>query len=410
MSGIWKQQNGSSRMGHMGCLALDGVSIPRREIERRIANVRRRMAGSGLEALIAFSSPGSMRFGQRGHVLYLSGYEPYFGDCMLILPLDEGIDAVLVKDAADYFPATCTWIADVRDAGDRVKVVAEFLSDNGLRRSSIGLAGEYSVSPGLYRRLLEEIGPTRLEIASHILEDERSVKSEFELECLKKTATIAGRGFEAAAGFMRPGVTESDVKGEMERVCREHGAQAFPHYTMVVSGTSAAHLSYWWQCGRRTLESGDPVTIDFGTMYQGYCCDLSRPFVIGRASEKQKDVLKVLLEAHHEAAEVARPGVHASTVAAAANKILTAAWGDLDWWGIGHGVGLEVHEWPFIGYQRIVDDGAYEDRVLEENMVISLEPTMAFPDTGEIQIEDQFVVTRRGAVRLNDIPQQITEV
>lgn len=390
--------------------ALDGVSIPRHEIDRRIAAVRQRMAGRGLEALIAFSSPGSMRFGQRGHVLYLSGYEPYFGDCMMILPLDDTIDAVLVTDAADYLPETCTWIADVRGAGDCVKVVAEFLSDHGLERSSVGVAGEYSVSPALYARLHEEVGSARLEIASDILEHERSVKSEFELECLKKAAAVAGKGLEAAARFMRPGVTESDVKGEMERVCRAHGSQAFPHYTMVVSGRDEAHSSFWWQCERRLLGSGDPVSIDFGTMYQGYCCDLSRPFVLGRASERQKDVLKVLLEAHHAAAAAARPGVRVSTVDAAASRILTAAWGDRDWWGIGHGVGLEVHEWPFIGYQRIVDDGAYEDRVLEENMVISLEPTMALSDTGDFQIEDQFVVTGEGAVRLNDIPHEITEV
>ena len=83
------------------------------------------MAARGLEALIVFSSPGSLRFGQRGHVLYLSGYEPYFGDCMMLLPLDPAIDAVLVKDAADHFPQGCTWIADVRGPGDRVKVVRE---------------------------------------------------------------------------------------------------------------------------------------------------------------------------------------------------------------------------------------------------------------------------------------------
>jgi Xaa-Pro aminopeptidase len=368
------------------------------------------MAERGLEALIVFSSPGNLRFGQRGHVLYLSGYEPYFGDCMMILPLDPAIDAVLVKDEANHFPQGCTWIADVRGAGDRVKVVGEFLSDNGLERSSVGVAGEYSVGPALYQRLLEEVGPARLEPASDILEQERSVKSAYELECLKTAAAIAGKGLEAAARSMRPGVTESDVKGEMERVCRDQGSEAFPHYTMVVSGRDEAHASAWWHCERRTLESGDPVSIDFGTMYRGYCCDISRPFVLGRASERQKDVLKVLLEAHHDASVAARPGARGSAVQAAASRVLTAAWGDRDWWGIGHGVGLEVHEWPFIGYQRIVDDRAYEDRVLEENMVISLEPTMALPDMGEMQIEDQFVVTGNGAVRLNDIPHEITEV
>jgi Xaa-Pro aminopeptidase len=390
--------------------APDEVAIPRYEIDRRIAGVRQRMAARGLEALIVFSSPGSLRFGQRGHVLYLSGYEPYFGECMLLLPLDDTVDAVLMKDAANYFPQRCTWVSDVRLAGDRVDVVAQFLSDHGLRRSTIGVVGEYSVSPALYLRLLDEVRPAKLEAASDILEQERSVKSEFELGCLKEAAAIAGRGFEAAARFMRPGVTESDVKGEMERVCRAEGAQAFPHYTMVVFGRDEAHASCWWRCERRVLEAGDPVSIDFGTMYREYCCDLSRPFVLGRASERQKDVLKVLLEAHDAAAAAARPGVHVSTVDAAADRILTAAWGDRDWWGIGHGVGLEVHEWPFIGYQRFVDDHAYEDRILEQNMVISLEPTMAFPETGEVQIEDQFVVTDEGAVRLNDIPLMITEL
>ena len=99
---------------HMEHPAPDELVIPSHEIDRRLAAVRRRMAGRGLELLIVVSSPGNLRFGQRGHVLYLSGYEPYFGDCMMLLPLDPAIDAVLVKDAANYFPKTCTWITDVR--------------------------------------------------------------------------------------------------------------------------------------------------------------------------------------------------------------------------------------------------------------------------------------------------------
>jgi Xaa-Pro aminopeptidase len=86
------------------------------------------------------------------------------------------------------------------------------------------------------------------------------------------------------------------------------------------------------------------------------------------------------------------------------------AWDIEGLWGVGHGVGLEVHEWPFIGYQRIKDDQAYRDTLLEENMVISTEPAVFFHDTGDFQIEDQFVVTKNGAVRLNDIPHEIFEV
>jgi len=386
------------------------VGIPREEIERRLANVRRRMADRGLEALVVYSSPGSLRFGQRGHVLYLSGYEPYFGDCMMILPLDDGIETVLVRDTPDHLPLRCTWITDVRRAGDSVQIVREFLAEHRLGRSRIGVAGEYSMSPALFSRLLDDLGPNRLARASDILERERSVKSEYEISCMKKAAAIAGEGLRAAAGFVRPGVTEAAVKGEIERVCRGHGSQAFPHYTMVVSGTDEEHTSWWWQDDDRRLEAGDPMIIDFGTMYRGYCCDLARPFVLGRAPARLKEALEAALEAHSAAAEAARPGVRTSALMAAAVGALPAEWADQGWWGLGHGVGLEVHEWPFIGCERIVDDVAYEDRVLEEDMVISLEPTVALPDVGEIQIEDQFVVTAGGGVRLNDLPHQIVEV
>jgi len=84
------------------------------------------------------------------------------------------------------------------------------------------------------------------------------------------------------------------------------------------------------------------------------------------------------------------------------------AWGK-ESWRIGHGVGLEVHEWPFVGYQRITHDEAYKDTILKKNMVISLEPAIYNPEIGDQQIEDQFLVTKTGSERLNDIPQEIIE-
>jgi Xaa-Pro aminopeptidase len=388
----------------------EGSTIPEAEICRRLGNVRSKMAEKDIEVLVVFSAPGSLRFGQRGHVLYLSGYEPYFGDCMLILPLDSKLEPVLEIDTANYFPEGCTWVKNQAQPGSHIDLIKSYLSDNSLRPSRIGVAGEYSVSPLFFQRLLEELKPVEVEIVSSILEAERAVKSEFEIDCMKKTAWIAQKGFEAAAAFIRPGVTEADVVSEIERVCREHGSQGFPHYTMVISGKDESHLDYWWNCGRRKLESGDPISIDYGAMFNGYCSDLSRPFVIGKASDRQQDVWKVLVEAHYAAAEAAKPGVYASKVDHAGYRVMEEAWGIEGRWGIGHGVGLEVHEWPFIGYQRVKDDQAYRDTLLEENMVISMEPAVFFHDTGDLQIEDQFVVTKNGAVRLNDIPHEIFEV
>jgi Xaa-Pro dipeptidase len=119
-------------------------------------------------------------------------------------------------------------------------------------------------------------------------------------------------------------------------------------------------------------------------------------------------VFDVLLESLEAGRKLARPGVPASEVDAATADILRRKLdGGADWQKVGHGVGLEVHEWPFVGYDRIVDDSAYRDVKLEANMVISMEPSVWLPETGDLQVEDQFVVTEEGGQRLSPIPLEI---
>lgn len=379
---------------------------PQSEFSRRLKNVRAKMKARGIDVLVIYSAPGSIRFGQRGHVMYISGYEPYFGNTMVVLPGDENLRPLLEIDAADYFPPECTWIENVKPAGDHVQTLKKYLRETKLEKSRVGVVGEYSMSPSLYARMRREIGQSQIKVASDILESERAVKSEYEIQCVKEASKIAKKGIEAAVKFARPGVLESEIVGEIERVCRKAGSQGFPHHTMVTSGRDQNHLDWWWYSGKRKLEHGDPWLLDFGTMYNGYCCDVSRPFTLGAPSKKQKDVFQVLLQAQEAAKKTAREGVLASEVDRAASDVLGEAWGG-DWWGIGHGVGLEVHEWPFIGYQRILDDEAYRDRRLKANMVISIEPAMYLPEVGDMQIEDQFRVTKAGCERLNDVPSGI---
>lgn len=384
------------------------VMPPQSEFSRRLKNIRARMEDRGIDVLVIYSGPGSLRFGQRGHVMYVSGYEPYFGDTMVILPCDESLDTLLELDEAHHFTPECTWIKNVKPSMDHVKTLREYLHKTKLEKSKIGVVGEYSMSPSLYARLQNEVKPAQIEVASDILENERAVKSEYEIQCMREAARIAKKGIEAAAKFARPGVLEAEIIAEIECVCRIAGSQFFPHYTMVTSGKDKNYLDWWWHCGRRRLESRDNWLLDFGTMYNGYCCDIARPFILGHASQRQKDTFKVLLEAQKAAQEAAKPGVLVSEVDRVVRDIFRGAWGS-EGWGGGHGVGLEVHEWPFIGYHYITHDEAYKNSRLKANMVISLEPTIYFSDVGEQQIEDQFVVTETGSERLNDIPQEIIE-
>ena len=379
---------------------------PEGEFLRRLKNVRKQMEKRGFDALVIYSSQGSLRFGQRGHVMYMSNYEPYFGDTMMVLPLDEKSGALL-NTTSGFQLLDCTWIEEIELSANHVDNARKYLRKIGLKKPKIGIVGEYSMSPSLYACFEKEEAFSRVEPASDIIENERIVKSDWELQCIREASRIAKKGIEATARFARPGILDLEITAEIERVCRLAGSEFFPHYTMVSSGPDSKYHAWWWKCGQRSLQQGDMFLLDFGTMYAGYCCDISRPFIVGQPSQIQKDAFQVLKQAQEAGRKAAREGALASDVDKAVRRVCMETWPEEEYRREGHGVGLEVHEWPFIGYHETAHDNAYEDTRLRANTVISLEPQIDIPNLGSFQVEDEFVVTKTGAGRLNDIPQEI---
>ena len=379
---------------------------PEEESLRRLKNVRKQMEKRGFDALVIYSSQGSLRFGQRGHVMYMSNYEPYFGDTMMVLPQDEESGALL-NTTSGFQPLDCTWVKEIELSANFVDNTRKYLQRIGLKKPKIGIVGEYSMSPSLYACFQKEEAFSQVEPASDIIENERTVKSDWELQCIREASRIAREGIEAAAQFARPGILDLEITAEIERVCRLAGSEFFPHYTMVSSGSDLKYQSWWWKCGQRRLQRGDMFLLDFGTMYAGYCCDISRPFIVGQPSQIQKDAFQVLKQAQEAGRKAAHEGALASDVAKAVRRVCMETWPEEEYRREGHGVGLEVHEWPFIGYHETAHDNAYRDTRLRANTVISLEPQIDIPDLGSFQLEDEFVVTKTGAERLNDIPQEI---
>ena len=380
---------------------------PEEEFLRRLKNVRKQMEKRGFDALIIYSCPGSLRFGQRGHVVYMSNQEPYYSDTMMVLPQDERSGALLEIEEAEYFDSDCTWVKEIELSANHVDTARKYLRKIGLKKPKIGIVGEYSMSPALYACFQKEEAFSQVEPASDIIENERIVKSDWELQCIREASRIAKKGIEAAARFARPGILDLEITAEIERVCRLAGSEFFPHYTIVSSGPDSKYHTWWWKCGQRRLQQGDIFLLDFGTMYAGYCCDISRPFIVGQPSQTQKDVFQVLKQAQEAGRKAAREGALTSDVDKAVRRIYRETWPAEESWGGGHGVGLEVHEWPFISFQKIPHDNAYEDTRLRANTVISLEPQIVIPALGKFSVEDEFVVTKTGAERLNDIPQEI---
>lgn len=387
---------------------MRGPRFPKEETARRVSRIRKVMERRGIDLLAVFSSPGSMRYGQRGHVMYLSGYEPYFGNAMVIIPVDKGTDSLMQTDSADYFPSECTWIENVVPAQDPVRTIADYMRNMRLGGARIGLVGEYSVPPQLLGRIRRTFRDSKVVLASDILEDERAVKSEYEIPCIRRALDIAKKGIDAGAAYAKPGLSERAITGEIERQCRLAGSEGFPHNTMVTSGTDEKHLEWWWYCGDRKLKNNDPWNIDLGTMFGGYCCDVARSLCLGRASSRHHQAYEWLRNAFESAMESALPGEMASRINRAAEEVMSKHF-EGDFSGIGHGVGLEVHEWPFVGYEYIRNDAVYRDRELKENMVISVEPQVYLKDLGYIQFEDEFVVTKAGGKSLSRLPLGLIE-
>jgi len=386
------------------------LRFPRKEFDRRVRQSRAAMEERGIDHLVIFSATGCMRFGQRGHVLYLSGYEPYFGNTMMILPADERTEPLLQIDEAKHFPSECTWIERIVGPQDPVKTVKEYLRDFRSRAIHLGIVGEYSVNPMLLDRLRVQLRGNQMTYCSDILEHMRSVKTDYEIACIRGACAIAKKGFEAAAEFARPGVRDSEVVSEIERACRAAGSEYFPHRTMFSSGKDVKYLERWWYCAERRLRKKDTMLADFGTMYGAYCCDMARVFSLGPAPKELEEVYEIIVESEKAGQKAARPGTMASEVDAASAEVLEEfrqliTTGDTT--DIGHGVGLEGHEWPFLGYHHIENDPMYEDWELKKDMVISIEPQIYHPKFGIVQIEDQFRVTAGGGVLLTDLKREV---
>lgn len=219
------------------------------------------------------------------------------------------------------------------------------------------------------------------------LEHLRMVKSGEELARIREAARIADQAFEHILEVIRPGMSELQVAAQLEYDLKCGGASGLSFDTIVASGKNSAkpHATPT----AKLLEPGDFVTMDFGCIYQGYCSDMTRTIVMGKASPRQREIYNVVLEAQRAALSVLKAGVTGRDVDQVARAVISGH-GYGEWFGhsLGHGVGLFIHEEPTLS--------AREERLLEENMVETVEPGIYIPEFGGVRIEDLVAVKTGG--------------
>ncbi|WXG40951.1 MAG: Xaa-Pro peptidase family protein [Candidatus Freyarchaeum deiterrae] len=232
--------------------------------------------------------------------------------------------------------------------------------------------------------------------ASDIIKKLRSIKSRSEIEVIRKAAEIADEGIKRAIDAITPGIKEYEVAAEAEYAMRKMGSSGTSFDTIIASGYRSAfpHGS----CSDRKLENGDLVVIDLGARYKNYCSDLTRTRMVGSPSSKQEKLFQTVLNAQQKAMEIICPGVKASVIDETARELIKKeGYGDFFVHSFGHGVGIEVHEYPSISLNS--------KDIIETGMVFTAEPGVYVPDFGGCRIEDMVLVRKNGYELLSKSPQ-----
>lgn len=226
-------------------------------------------------------------------------------------------------------------------------------------------------------------------------EKQRAVKDKREIDRLKRGAGELDGAYEYILGYTRPGMTEKDVALELETYLRRRGAEkaAFPY--IVASGLRGAMPH--GVASDKLISEGELVTIDFGAVYNRYATDMTRTFALGSTSRKHSQVYDLVNEARLKAAEGIKPGMTGREADALARSHLEkAGYGDYFGHGLGHGVGLETHELPLLSPRS--------EAVLEEGMIVTIEPGVYIPGWGGVRLEDMALITSNGLELLTESP------
>lgn len=260
---------------------------------------------------------------------------------------------------------------------------------------------EHEMTYAAYEKYLSKLEGVSLVKLNQTVEKIRTIKDDSEVELIAKAAEIADKAFNHILGFIKPGIKESDVALELEFFMRKQGASGLSFTTIAASGTrsSLPHGA----ASEKVIEEGDFLTLDFGCVYKGYCSDMTRTVVIGKASEKQKEIYNAVLDAEEAALKAVKPGVKCFDLDKIARDIITErGYGDKFGHGLGHGVGRLVHESPRVSFKS--------DEVLEAGMVITDEPGIYIPGFGGVRIEDLVLVTSDGYKVLSNSPKHLIEI
>lgn len=286
--------------------------------------------------------------------------------------------------------------AEITECGAvRVDTIAALAFEHGFRRMGFE-AAHTTVSS--FRRLSEKLSKIELVELGSKLDEIRICKDASEIELLRSVATLSSCALTAILEKIAPGVQEVDIALALELEMRRRGADGKAFDFIVASGERGAMPH--GRASDKIIHSGELVTIDFGALQGGYHSDETVTVACGKPSNRAVEIHSIVRAAHDRAIEAVKPGISCKDLDGIARSyICDKGFGDYFGHGLGHGVGLEIHEAPTLSPRSAA--------VLEVGMVITIEPGIYIPGFGGVRIEDTVVVTGNGCDILTSADKQL---
>ncbi len=357
------------------------------EFKARLTGAQSRMNAADLDAILLTTEPD---------IRYFTGYLTRFWESpcrpwFLVLPRSGDPIAVIPSIGAALMART--WITDIRTwrapdlEDDGISLLAETLRDLGPRIGTpSGLQSHLRMPLGDFARLNAAL-PQPIGADADILRSLRLVKSEAEIEKIKTACQIATRAFERVPEIARIGQPLAPVFRDFQRLCLDEGADWVPY--LAGAAAPGGYGDVISPADDRPLEAGDVLMLDTGLVHDGYFCDFDRNFSVGSPSPDVAAGNSRLIEATYAAFEAARPGATAAELFHVMDKIVTGGAGGSEAGRYGHGLGMNLTEWPSL----IPTDHT----PLVERMVLTLEPGIELAPGRALVHEENIVIRENGA-------------
>lgn len=261
------------------------------------------------------------------------------------------------------------------------------------RFTSIGIDADFEIVSG-FEKLQRYAPKAKFVSLSKPVHELRIVKDKAELKKLEKACALCVKGFDFVVNNLKAGISERELATKLEIFFREHGGHGCGFEPIIAFGKNSAFPHH--RAGATKLKKNDLVLIDIGVIVDDYHSDMTRVVHFGKVDPQLIKIGKIVQKAQAAAAAACKAGVSSARLYDIAYDIIEkAGFGAQFTHGLGHGVGLDIHELPILK-----NDPALPDRLLEEGMVVTIEPGIYLPGLGGVRIEDTLIVGKKGAKNL----------